>query len=397
MDGWSRRALLRRGLATALAAGTAGCSYLPPASATPAPTGTFLDWLPAPDEVTGQGYVVRTQSRAGVRDHRESLHPATRKLLRRRRAWRRFRPLSTRLSGASRWLRAGPGHVYLGVDTSGLESYLFDRRYEQLPSYEGFGVYKKRPLGFELYPLPEVVAVGDGIVVTSVGIGGGAIRPRRQVELVVDAKRGAVARFHEQSDQHDRAVRPLAEATLGVAGVAGVDHPLGGATLYGNTWTVAPEVTTFSGALAFEDEADARVADLRAYGRSVAPGHASRSVDRSGLTATLSSEVPTGRFDAGYPGDPGADGVPDVDFAVEPLSDGDRARVVHAGGQAVAAERLAVTVGGDPAVDQFADDHDRVAEGDAVTVATPGLAVVEVTWTAPDGEASLLLARAAAR
>jgi hypothetical protein len=156
-------------------------------------------------------------------------------------------------------------------------------------------------------------------------------------------------------------------------------------------------VTTFSGALAFEDEADARVADLRAYGRSVAPGHDGRSVDRSGVFATLSSEVPTGRFDAGYPGDPGADGVPDVSFTVEPLSDGERARVVHDGGQAVAAERLAVTVGGDPVVDQFTDDHDRVTEGDVVVVATPGLAIVEVTWTAPGGEASLLVARAAAR
>jgi hypothetical protein len=397
MDVWSRRALLRRGVATTLVAGTAGCSRLSPDSTTPAPTDTFLDWLPAPSEVTGQGYVVRTQSRAAVRDHRESLHPATLKLLLRRRPWRRFRPLSTRLSGARRWLRAGPGRVYLDVDTAGMESYLLDHRYEQLPAYEGFAVYRKRPLGFELYPLPEVVAVGDDVVVSSVGIGGGAIRPRRQVELLVDAKRGAIPRFHGQSDQHDHAVRPLAEATLGEGGVATVDHPLGGATVYGNAWTVAPDVTTFAGTLAFEDEADARVADLRGYSRRVAPGHDSRSVDRTGLLASLSSELPTGRFDAGYPGDPGADGVPDVSFAVEPLGDGERARVVHDGGQAVAADLLAITVGGDPVVDQFADDHDRVTEGDGLTVATPGLTKVEVTWTAPDGEASLLLTRAAAR
>lgn len=397
MDPWSRRGLLRRGLATALAAGTTGCARLQLGASTPEPTGTFLDWLPAPEAVSGSGYLVRTQSRADVRAHREALHPATRQLLRRRRVWRRFRPLWTQLPGVRRLLRAGPARVYLGVDPSGLESYLFDRRYEQLPAYEGFAMYQKRPLGFELYQLPEVVAVGDDVVVTSVGIGGGAIRPRRQVELVVDAGRGAVGRFHGQSDDHGRVARTLVGATLGQAAITDAGGPIGGVTLHGTAWSVDDDVTTFRAALAFEDEPDARVADLRAYGRSVAPGHRNRSVERSGRHARVTSEIPTGRFDAGYPGDPGADGVPELSFRVEPLPDVDRARVVHDGGQPVAADRLTVSVDGEPVVDQFADEYETVTAGDALEVAAVGRAVVEVTWTAPDGEASLLVLRAASR
>jgi hypothetical protein len=397
MEGCSRRAYLRHG-AAALAAGLAGCARLGvELTPTPEPTGTYLDWLPAPSAVRGERYRVRTLSRASVRAHRDALHPATRKLLRRERVWRRFRPLSTELSGAERLLRAGPGRVYLGVDTGGLESYLFEKRYDKEPAYGRFEVYEKRPLGFELYPFPEVVAVGDGVVVTSVRPADATMRPRRAVELVVDARGGDAPRFHGESEDHRLVADHLAGATLGVAAVPAVNPPLGGVTVFGYGWTVGPEVTAFRGALTFEDAADARVADLDAYGRSVAPDHREWTTEQSGRTGTLRAEIPTGRFDAGYPGDPGADGVPDVTFAVEPADDGDRADVGHAGGQPVAAQQLTVTVDGDPAAAQFADAHDEVQEGDRITVETDGLAVVEVHWTAPGGAASLLLTRAAAR
>lgn len=389
MGGCSRRRLLRAGLGATVAGATAGCLGLR-AEGQGDDTGTFLDWLPAPAVAGASQHRVGALSLADLEANNERLHPATVRALPRLRTWWPFRRLGALLGDVDRLVAAGPAGVQVGAATPGLEEALRDRHYLPREGYEGFDVYRARAAIVGIRGFPELVAVGDDVVVHSLERGRGELLPRETVEAVVDAKHGDVERFHEAGEGHERAATALADPTLWTAGAPDFGGPLPALEAYSHGWRVEGSVTRYREVLVFEDEADARVADVESHAGRLAPAHRSVSVERSGETATIEADVPTGRFDGPLPGDPGEDGVPDAAVAVERSGD-EAVTVRHDGGQPVEATALEIRLDGEPADSQFGDAADVVRSGDTVTLDVGSALTLSVWWVAPEGAFTLQL------
>jgi hypothetical protein len=381
MCGHTRRTLLRTSLGLGLTGSLVGCSRLD-RSSTPEPTGTFLDCLPAPSVTGAEHHEVAVLSAADARRYRDAIHPATGWLFRGRGPTRPFRPLLDLLDGVDRYVDAGPARLHLGAGTGTLDGVLREKGYRHLRTDGDFEFYRSTPQGLRLYRYPEVVAVGENVVVESVRLGQGTFGVEEGVQAVVDAKRGDVTRFHEGSEDAARVASLLSDAIAGYAAAPDWRGPFGGITVYGYRRSVDRAATAFRELLSFEDEPDARVADVGAHVREVAPEHRGYAVERDGTVVTATAEIDTARFDLGYPGNPGADGIPDGRFAVSAADGDDQSVVRHDGGQAVDAGVLGITVDGELTARQFADEHDVVENGDAVAVDVGRGTVLRVVWWA---------------
>lgn len=390
MSRLTRRALLGRGVGAGSLA-LAGCSRLEvgPLSGD---TGTFLDWLPAPEALGVDHYRPVRLDAATYRSLQDAVHPAVVDLLDRQ-YFGAFERLHELLGRADEHVLAGgaAARVHGGVDTAGADDALGDAGYDHREEYRGFDLYVHRTAeaADASAEFLGAMGVGDDVVVVATW----AVlepEPPERVRAVVDAKRGATTRYHEASTPFEAAATVAGERTITrIYPDSGPEGP-GGLEAQAHAWDLGPETTELRLVMQFEDEHDARVADVEEWAdENGLADYESVGVSREGPTVTADGTAPTERFDLGLPGDPGADGIPHVEFAFET---GDReVTVVHDGGQAVGADALRIEVDGDAAAVQFADEHQVVEEGDAVTVPTGFSATVWVFWDAPGRERGVLL------
>lgn len=387
----SRRGVLRSLASAGLAGGLAGCSAVPSLSGSPG-TGTYLDWLPAPTVVDAGPYDAVHVDPPGYRQHREAVHPAVRSLVRRR----FLRPDSFlgRLLGRSQGTvslspAAGGIVVRTGVARSDPTSALENAGYESEGTRGAFEVFGHGRGRDPPRTAPRVVAVSGSDVVHTPADDPLPVA-RSELRAVVDAGRGVLERYHAADEALGDVATAVGQGTFTTLRGRRAGQPFRTVVAAARRWSLGGGGTDVRWMLRFEDAADADAVDFEAGLSGALAGYRDRSVKRSGAAVDVRAAVPTGEFDLGYPGAPGDDGIPHARFAIE--WKGTTVRVVHAGGQAVAADRLTVSVDGVATGVQFLDTYETVTEGDAVTVALQAGRDVAVRWRHPDGGRPVTLA-----
>jgi hypothetical protein len=398
MDKRSRRNYLRA-LLTGGVAGLAGCSQVPSGPLEgDAGTGTYLDWLPAPDPLSLPDYEVHRFGASDFARHDGALHPATRRL-----AERRWRPSGTTLLavlGQPRELfTAFPGTmVFRGLAVDDAVGALRDVGYRSQRTRGDFEIMEWDRLSSDRVHAAELVAVGENAVVA--GFRDGA---PTEVHAIVDASRGERPRYHERQPSLLEAGMAVGQRTF-TSVVTDVENPgaltdvpgqgLAGLDTVAWGWQFDDERARFQAALVFEDEPDARVADVEGTvgGEWLAECRDS-SVTREGAVVTVEATIATGRFDFRTAGDPGRDGLPDTAFDVK--QDLQEAVLIHAGVDPVPASVLEVVlytgvrydrepVQRVPVDGQFADRYDTVQPGDRLAVEPADDGQLAVEWVHPE-------------
>lgn len=396
MREWSRRRYLRA-VAAGSAAGLAGCSQLPEQPlAGDTSTGIYLDWLPAPSTMDTTPYATNLIRPSEALDHSGALHPATKRVAGRR--WVPMHPeVRDALGRARTTFEVFEGvAVNLGVPAEDPVGSLTGLGYREDGSRGEFTILAWDRLKSDLEFAPRVLAVGEDAVVRALGD-----PDRRGLEAVVDAYRGDVPRFHEAAARVKTVGTSVGERTFTTLDAAPDREDPAGVVAVATGWQLDGDVARLRMAVEFEDDADARVADVRGeVGGQWLRECRDVAVGRDGATVVLSGSIAIGRFDFRYPGDPGEDGIPNAEFEV--TQDLDEAVATHGGEQPVPAEELEVAVysGLDtdlvessrtPTPRQFGDEYDVVEAGDSMGFDPEGDGELRVEWVHPEADARLTL------
>lgn len=257
---------------------------------------------------------------------------------------------------------------------------------EKAGSYEAFAVYEPGDDGRRWRGVSETVVV--------------QARGRDGLERSIDALSGDGDRMTDDLGAYASVLETIGEGAYAVAqaypeavqpdGGYGPDAPeLEGARSVGYSiafagdtgeLTLAIEYDTDAGGPPAEDELDAWLGQRAITGNSALATYEDRSVSVEGSTAVVTASTPIDKFDFFQPGDPtededqpGGRNVPVASFDFEYDPDAGEVTITHQGGDEIPAERVTITVDGEPSDRQFADVTDSVAAGDQVTVAAdPG-------------------------
>jgi len=238
---------------------------------------------------------------------------------------------------------------------------------------------------FEVYERddrPRAVAVGESAVVQTHS----NEDPTAVLGAVLDAGRGEVDRYHEVDERFARLSRAAGGATLAWV------HPDGGlgapesAVGSASAQQFDGETAVFRQLYLFEEAADASVSAVRDAAAGAFPPEASTDASVDGRM---------GRFDAAR----AAGESVDEPVVLQPVvawgfdaGDGG-VTVTHRAGDEVDATRLTLRQPSGPTDAQFADRHETVGPGDAVTVAVDATTRLRVVWSAGDSTATLSVYR----
>lgn len=378
----------------------------PPGRGPPA----FRRWLPAPAEFPGQddrssdgddaGYRVWNLDLDGIRDLGDAVPRGIRDSV------RFFRARGLDHFGIGTYRRVirmvgvGVGTatvVEASLDRSAVTKTLLETGYDDAGGHRGYRLFDR---GDD----PRGVALGEGdLVFANVDPDDGP--PTDVVRSVLDARAGAIPRYHEASDWFDRLSR-----------VAGGD-PLG--YLHGaRTWSTPDDLGDVRGngeALAFDadttyrrsvyafdgaGDADRRRQALRRYAARSGMGEARAvEVTLDGATAEVVAAYPDEHYDD-RPGDDGtAVTYPQITwgFDHERRPEEVAVTITHEAGTEVPASTLTIEANVDaPLPTGFSEEDDAVGPGDSVSFSIPREGSgphyrVRLLWEALDGSASSLL------
>jgi hypothetical protein len=394
MRDWSRRDYLRA--AAGGAAGvTAGCSLPANPLTGDDRTGTYLDWLPDPERLGVDPYAVVFAKPRDAHDHADALHPATRRIVGRR--WLPDPPGFRDALGRPReqfgFLQSTS--VYREVPADDPAGALEDLGYREAETRGDFVVMEWDRLASDLEDAPEVAAVGADAVVVGAG-------SRSFVEATVDAYRGTGQRLHERAPGVKTAARDVGARTFTRLDAAADRETPPGVVAEAGGWELAGDEARFRTALRFEDQADARVADVRSpVGGRWLEECRDVGVERDEATVSVSARTDVATFDFRHAGTPGGDGIPDAAFALER----DLADIVatHAGDQPVPVAELEVALYTGVRLEsreltrsltdrQFDDEYDVVRQGDSMAFRPETNGRVQVEWVHPEADDRLALA-----
>jgi hypothetical protein len=397
MREWSRRRYLRSFLAGS-AAGVAGCSQVPESPLSgDTRTETYLDWLPAPSTLDTDPYATNLVRHVEALEHAEEIHPATKRVAGRR--WVPFHPrLADALGDARTLLEVVEGTaVYSGVPAEDPVASLAELGYHRDGTRGDFAILVWDRLESDLEFAPETVAVKDDALVAAL-----TDFDRAGLDAVVDAYRGAVPRLHEEVPRVRSVAASVGERTFTTMDAAPDRERPAGVVAVASGWRLDGDVAGLRMAVEFEDDADARVADVRGtIGGQWLRECRDVAVRRDGATVELSASIAIGRFDFRHAGTPGEDGIPDAAFALErDLAD---AVATHAGDQPVPAAELEVALYTGVRLEsreltrsltdrQFDDVYDVVRQGDSMAFRPETNGRVQVEWVHPEADDRLALA-----
>lgn len=277
-------------------------------------------------------------------------------------------------------LDVGPATVLRGdVDPAHVADTLLASGYQRAEPYEGYRCFQ-RP------DWPRFAAVADGTIVWA-QYDRGVDRARRTVEAVVDAGSGRIARKHEE----DRHFERLTDAAGARPSVRASENFVDDEVAY-DAWAVGfdeERVYHVSHELHEEPVSERAIREeLRHNGVALSAHEVQVDVDGRMASVAIATTHETVREQFEF------HRRPQVTWGFE--EGDDELTVRHEAGDTVEAERIELGYSPSPnserprlADAQFADEHDVVVPGDAVTVSTDpdGHAdSVTITWVAPEGE-----------
>jgi len=341
MDESPRRRVLRTGgtlLAGGLTMGLGGCLQTD-GTDTPTDDGDggddtdagsvpeYADWLPEPGELGADHYRFVVIDAAAVAGQRDAL------------AGTRFETVFSvpaqygqiSFTDLSMTVQAGHAQVLVG-DLSDFRSSLSEQA-EVTETYHGYTFYD------------DAAAVTDGTAVLPWNSEMGDVDG---LKAAIDAKRGAIDRYTDASDDCRTLVAELGAAPLVIGQTKSDDSDLEGLVAAGANWSVDGDRATLAAPLVFENDDAVPIDEIRTAvaDRGFYEGAKSTDVAATGRVATVDATFATADVTAVLP--PSVSGsqqreVPQISFSWEYESRGDGVGVVtvsHDGGDTATATEL---------------------------------------------------------
>ncbi|WP_267639633.1 hypothetical protein [Haloarchaeobius amylolyticus] len=247
----------------------------------------------------------------------------------------------------------------------------------------------------------------DGANLTCVAVDGTVVvvqdaeAPTETIAAVLGAKNGEEPRYVGSSED----LATVREALPGGHFAVMVPRDIEGSgvvasgTGFGYAWTFGPAETTVTVGIAYPEGEVPAGSDLTAYlaDRRGFRDYGEFTVESRGRVLLATGTIPTENFDLLTDGDPGerttrGTRAPQVQFDFEYDPDAGEVVITHYGGDELQAANLTVRLEGEATAAQWAQTHESVQAGDALTVDVSGAesgAAIQIVW-AEDGVSSVL-------